>query len=89
MSAVVSGTVIAQSNLKTVDRLHRHLATLSERDLIILQYLADGETVRQTSINVGMSYQLLKNRLRLVYEYLGADNAHHAVAIALRRRLIN
>lgn len=61
---------------------------LTERDLVLLNALAAGMGYKQIGPMLGTSEQGAKNRARKVYDFLGADNAAHAVAQAMRRGLI-
>jgi DNA-binding NarL/FixJ family response regulator len=62
---------------------------LTERDIKVLQALADGESTENAGFIVDLhSAQAVKNRLRIIYIKLGADNRAHAVALCFRRGLI-
>ncbi len=55
----------------------------------MLQLLADGEDYRRIAAALGLSLGTLKNHAKTLCEKLGADNKTHAVAMALRRGLID
>lgn len=62
---------------------------LMNSDLKILQFAADG--FRYCDIATKLGYkteQSVKNRAGKVIQHLGADSLAHAVAIAMRRKLI-
>ena len=61
---------------------------LSPLHIQILQTLADGVTVEQTAKDVKLSYHTLKNYTKTIRETMGADTTIQAVAMALRRGLI-
>lgn len=65
------------------------VSELSQRELLLLQLLADGETYRTLTPLIGFkSPWSVKNFAKQVLDKLGADNKTHAVAMALRRHLI-
>jgi hypothetical protein len=66
---------------------------LTELDIIWLNELATGYKIRElTGVAAGerqrFSMHGAKNRLMKIYTFLGADNACHAVALAIRRGII-
>ncbi len=61
---------------------------LNPLDLIILQALADGEKLKQIAATVNRSPKSMKNRMIRIREILGADTTGQAIAMALRRSLI-
>jgi DNA-binding NarL/FixJ family response regulator len=62
---------------------------LEPHQVVILQACADGESTASVAVLCGWSVQSLKNRLRPIYEALGADNRAHAIALAMRRKIIS
>lgn len=61
----------------------------TEREIRFLQALADGFEYAHIAYNEGMALASVKNLAKLICDKLGADNKTHAVAMALRRGLIN
>lgn len=61
---------------------------LSDQDLEILRLLASGTPNRDISDRTGTTSAQLRARLRRIYAVLGASGRSEAVAIALRRGLI-
>jgi len=61
---------------------------ITGRRLAILAMLADGKQATEIGVALGISPRTVKSHLVVVYAQLGAANAAHAVAIALRRGLI-
>jgi DNA-binding NarL/FixJ family response regulator len=62
---------------------------LTEKDVKILQLLADGESRRIIAEKVGYKCpSVIRNRLCHIREILGADNTEHAIATAFRKGLI-
>jgi len=63
--------------------------SLSPRELDVVSLVADGLADKQIAARLGISEATVKGYLRQVYEKLGAADRAQAVAIALRRRLID
>lgn len=59
------------------------------RQVEILQHLADGLSLIEIADKMGRSHDSLKQESYRIREQLGADTNCQAVAMALRRRLIN
>ena len=57
-------------------------------DLAIMQQIADGEQLPQIAATRGVTVQSMKNRMRVIYDRMGADNRAHAVAMGFRRGLL-
>lgn len=64
----------------------RKLLTL--REMQILECLAEGESNKGIGRRFSLGEETVKTHLRNLYEKLGASDRAHAVAIALRQRLI-
>jgi len=62
---------------------------LSPRELDVLRLLAEGRTNRQMAADLGLAEATVKGYLRDLFEKLGASDRAHAVALALRSRLID
>ncbi len=62
---------------------------LSPRELDVLRLLAEGRTNRQMAADLGQAEATVKGYLRDLFEKLGASDRAHAVALALRSRLID
>ncbi len=63
--------------------------TLSEREREILQLLAEGFHTEEVARRIGLSVETVKSDTKRVIAKLQADSRTHAVAIALRRALID
>lgn len=63
-------------------------AHLSPRETEIVQLLADGLSNKQIARRIGISETTVKGYLSQLFEKLGAADRAHAVALALRSRLI-
>ena len=64
-------------------------AQLSEREREILQLLAKGYHTEEVARSIGLSVETVKSDTKRVIAKLQADTRTHAVAIALRRALID
>ena len=62
---------------------------LSEREREILQLLAEGFHTEEVARRIGLSVETVKSDTKRVIAKLQADSRTHAVAIALRRALID
>jgi DNA-binding NarL/FixJ family response regulator len=63
-------------------------AYLSERELAILQLIANGVTTRETASQLFLSEASVKRSVRHIFEKLGVRNRSEAVSEAYKRRLI-
>jgi DNA-binding NarL/FixJ family response regulator len=61
---------------------------LSRIEVERLQAYADGETGAGLARTIGVSEQVIKNQRRRILDKLGADSMPHAVALAMRRGII-
>ncbi len=61
---------------------------LSEREREILQLLASGFHTQEVATRIGLSAETVKSDTKRAIQKLGADTRVHAVAIAIRRALI-
>lgn len=62
---------------------------LSGREREVLQLSADGLSTKQIASELSLSESTVKTYLRTLFEKLGAEHRAHAVALALRSRLID
>ena len=72
--------------VRLVDR--RPEAPLSRREIEILQKVAYGSTTKEVADQLGISPHTVKTHLERVFEKLGANDRAQAVAIAIRRGLV-
>jgi DNA-binding NarL/FixJ family response regulator len=69
-----------------VDR--RPEAPLSRRETEILQMVAYGSTTKEVAHDLGISPHTVKTHLERIFEKLGANDRAQAVAIAIRKGLV-
>jgi DNA-binding NarL/FixJ family response regulator len=62
--------------------------SLTLREMQILECLAEGESNKSIGRRFSVGEETIKTHLRNLYDKLGASDRAHAVAIALRQRLI-
>jgi DNA-binding NarL/FixJ family response regulator len=67
----------------------RPTTPLSRRESQILQKVAYGATTKEVAHDLGISPHTVKTHLERVFEKLGANDRAHAVAIALRKKLVD
>lgn len=62
--------------------------SLSDRERQVLQLVADGMSTKQAARELDISESTVKTYLRTLFEKLGAEHRAHAVALAIRHRII-
>lgn len=62
---------------------------LTERETDVLRFAADGLTNREIAGRLFVSVDTVKSQLESVYRKLGVSDRTHAVAVALRRNLLD
>ena len=62
----------------------RATADLSERELGVLQLLADGFTTEETAARLSLSPHTVRSHVKAALGKLGARNREQAIAIAIR-----
>jgi|TARA_R110002096_G_scaffold14172_4_gene49543 DNA-binding NarL/FixJ family response regulator len=89
-----SGYLQAEVTLPLLKRLARDACAagergaLTSREMQILECLADGQSNKVIAGTLTITEQTVKSHLKKLYEKIGASDRAHAVAIALRQRLI-
>lgn len=92
--AAGSGYLQAEVTMPLLKRLARDARTSDERSLLtsremqILECLADGQSNKVIAVTLAITEETVKSHLKKLYEKIGASDRAHAVAIALRQRLI-
>ena len=61
---------------------------LSKREREILQMVANGSTTKEVALDLGISPHTVKTHLERIFEKLGANDRAQAVAIAIRKGLV-
>jgi two-component system, NarL family, response regulator LiaR len=87
--AVIHPT-LTRAFLEEVQYIERRPETpLSKRESQILQKVAYGATTKEVAHDLGISAHTVKTHLERIFEKLGANDRAQAVAIALRRGLVD
>jgi len=68
---------------------HRPVTPLSRRESEILQKVAYGASTKEVAHDLGISPHTVKTHLERIFEKLGANDRAQAVAIALRKGLVD
>jgi len=63
--------------------------SLTDRELVILRYVAMGNTNKEISKTLNLDEQTIKNKVSVILAKLNANNRAHAVALAMQRRIIS
>jgi DNA-binding NarL/FixJ family response regulator len=63
-------------------------APLTQRELQILSYIANGNTNRQVAYKLGISEQTIKNHVSAILRKLNANDRAHAVALAMHNQWV-
>ncbi len=61
---------------------------LSPRERDVVQLIADGMSTKQIAVELDLAESTVKTYLRSLFDKLGASHRAHAVALALRHRII-
>jgi DNA-binding NarL/FixJ family response regulator len=87
--AVIHPT-LTRALIEEVQYVERRPETpLSKRESQILQKVAYGATTKEVAHDLGISAHTVKTHLERIFEKLGANDRAQAVAIALRRGLVD
>lgn len=72
-----------------VIRLDERCANLTDCEVQVLGAIGAGATTRGVANLMGISPETVEDHKRRIFSKLGAQNKSHAVAVALRRGLLN
>jgi len=62
---------------------------LTDRELVILRYVAMGNTNKEIGKTLNLDEQTIKNEVTVILAKLSANNRAHAVALAMQQGLIS
>lgn len=61
---------------------------ITDREILILQKIADGATSAAIAVELGTSAQTIKNLVSKASMKMGCDNRSHAIAAGFRRGIL-
>lgn len=79
---------LAVSMLRAVESVDDEQPLLSERQIEILQSIADGSTTKQVARDLGITQKTVHNHLNAIYRRLDTQSLTHAVLSAVRLGII-
>lgn len=65
------------------------MPTFTDRQIEILQAMSHGMMTNDIAKKIGISADTVKQHKHVIYERMGVKTAAHAVAVALRDKIIN
>lgn len=80
---------LALSMLQAVDEAQAHADLLSDRQVEILQRIADGLGTKQVARHLGITQKTVHNHLNAIYRKLDTQSLTHAVLSAVRMGIID
>ncbi|WP_020377802.1 response regulator transcription factor [Candidatus Microthrix parvicella] len=80
---------LAMSILRTADESGEVNDLLSDRQVEILQRIADGLSTKQVARELGISHKTVYNHLNAIYRRLDTQSLTHAVLSAVRKGIIH
>jgi DNA-binding NarL/FixJ family response regulator len=81
---------LTRAFIEEVQHVDRHPeSSLSRRETEILQMVAFGSTTKEVAHDLGISPHTVKTHLERIFEKLGANDRAQAVAIAIRRGIVD
>ena len=87
---VVIHPSLTRAFIEEVQHVDRHPeSSLSRRETQILQMVAFGSTTKEVAHDLGISPHTVKTHLERIFEKLGANDRAQAVAIAIRRGIVD
>ncbi len=75
--------------VRLMDKRQPADSPLSPREIEILQKVAYGATTKEVADQLGISFHTVKTHLERIFEKLGANDRAQAVAIAIRKGLVD
>ncbi len=92
--AVVGGETVlsmdlAVSMLRAAQESPSHDDPLSDRQVEILQLIADGSSTKQVAVQLGITHKTIHNHLNSIYRKLDTQSLTHAILSAVRMGIID
>jgi DNA-binding NarL/FixJ family response regulator len=86
---LVRATAGSTTGLPRVPHHERSLDPPSDRELAVLQLVADGFVTREIGLRLGVAEGTVASHVQSLLAKLGASNRAHAASIGIRRGLIS
>lgn len=92
--AVVGGETVlsmdlAVSMLRAAQESPSHDDPLSDRQVEILQLIADGSSTKQVAVQLGITHKTIHNHLNSIYRKLDTQSLTHAILSAVRMGIVD
>ena len=94
--SLISNPTIAERVLRQFQEMasiglatEKVIAPLTNREIQILSYIANGSTNKQVAHALGISSQTIKNHVSAILRKLNANDRAHAVALAIQNRRVS
>ncbi|OLO26585.1 DNA-binding response regulator [Priestia megaterium] len=89
LSPEISEKIFSYKDKRERENLVEHSLTLSKREYLILQQVAQGFTNKEIAFDLALSERTIKAHLTNIYNKLGVNSRSEAVATALDKGLIS
>lgn len=73
---------------KKTGKVSRRLGDLTEREITVLQLVAEGKTNKEIAVSLSLAEKTIKNHVRNIFKKLSAHDRTEAAIFALRKGLI-
>ena len=80
---------LAVSMLRAAQESPSHDDPLSDRQVEILQLIADGSSTKQVAVQLGITHKTIHNHLNSIYRKLDTQSLTHAILSAVRMGIID
>ena len=94
--SIIARPVVAERVLKQFQEMsllglarEKVVVPLTNREIQILSYIANGNTNKQVAYALGISEQTIKNHISAILRKLNANDRAHAVAMAIRNQWVS
>ena len=85
---IAAGETYIPDSIRRVFEARKSAKSLSERELVVLQYAAKGLSNKEIGDILGISVNSVKTHVRHILEKIGAEHRTEAVSLAIARGII-
>ena len=85
---IAAGETYSPDSIRRVFEARKSAKSLSERELVVLQYAAKGLSNKEIGDILGISVNSVKTHVRHILEKIGAEHRTEAVSLAIARGII-